>query len=60
MVALGWQTDTFYSPILKLTVFTDSPIQVSSGILVHSILVDTKDPVFGYLVEDLGVFVCAH
>ena len=47
VVALGWQSDKFSPPIFPLTILLDSSIQVSTGILVHQILVETEERIVG-------------
>ena len=42
-------------PILPLTILIGSAIQVSTGILVLPILVDTEERVVGCLEADIGV-----
>ena len=47
VIAVGWQTNKFFSPRLPLTVFCYSSIQMFSWILVHPILVDAIYHVVG-------------
>ena len=46
-----------FPPILALTILVDPAIQVSIGILVHPILVDTEERVVGSPEADPREFV---
>ena len=47
VLALGWQKDNFFPPSLPLIILVDPAIQVSTGILVHPILVETEERIGG-------------
>ena len=55
VIALGWQTNKFFPPRLPLTIFRYSYIQVFSWILVHPILLDAIQHVFGFKYTDVWV-----
>ena len=55
IVELGWKTNKFFPPILPLTILFDSTFQKISRILVHPILVDTKDCDVECIEVDIGV-----
>ena len=59
VISLGWKTEKFSSPILPLTILVDYTIHMIYSILVHSILLDTKEQVVGCLEADLKVVFCA-
>ena len=54
VVALGGQTNNFFSSRLPLTILVDSSIQVDTGILVRPILINAEKRIDGGCEADSG------